>query len=1359
MRNLCLVKFRALTAAVVAGLAVCHSGVPEAAAQFSASGRRPPKPVTTQPGPARPTPPRPTTRPQPQQDPGPDALIARYTGIVMQQPGAQFPLQRLAQLYRQRDGKLDQLVAEFERRAAQTGPNQWTALVALAGIYRQAGQRDRAVSTYEQAIGQKPQDPIPLVALGHLLNDSGDRAGAKQRFEQALPHLSTDAEREQLLRTLMGLCLELKDWDGAQRHHEQLVRRAKGSFYVRGELGRELLLRGQYERAVKEYEDVVRAATGDNRVLGPALRDLGKAQAKLGRKDDAMKTLRHALRISGSQSGIRREIYEIIVEIYRADDQLPQLIAELEEQQLNDFQQLRMLGSLYEETGQVAKALTTYQQALRKNARDVDTRIKVVQLLQIQGELDLAIKEYEALIQAAPRNPDFVFQLAEALIQRGDRQQALHHLQRLEQRSGRDEETLAALVDFYERVEESDRAMALLQKLSQMGVRDPRHLVELGERYWQQGDKEKAKRTWERILTVVTDRALARFTLGEVYLEHAMPSEGLDALREAMKLAPTKLKFRKAYALALERTGASASSQTARSRQYDEALGIWEELLENAGDDAHLAREARQHIVTLWSLRGKLERREKPLQRQLARQPPDLEAGRLLAEIQIRLKNYAAAEQTLTTVTRLAPGDVASLTSLERVLVLQRKLRPAIAVLQKLVEAEPKRAREYYQRMSEYAAELYADDEAVQYAARAVELNPDNPDGHKKLGDMYRRRQQHDKAIGAYRQAISKNDRMWPVYLVLAELLLSKGETQEADLLLRRVVRASPDDELVTRAARLSMRINMGNASLESLEKELLPVALGNPQKPLYRRLLVELYGAMTLPLVHQSRSPNPEEAARARNQLERIGGRAVKPLLDALNDTRLDQQRIAIELLSHIRNRGAGPALFAFATGTADPESRARAMQAVAALRDPALLPKLAELLAPGGEVRADESDPVIVAAAWGVASMESARSRPLLLELVESDAPSLRALGALGLGLIEDRRSIPLLGEVARSVERGPLPRAAAAHALGRLKATAEVETLMQLAEASDRTVRASAILALARVGAAAGSRVIADALTSPDRNEREAAAQAALVHATGQWRDAGPPTSDSYRVDVRSLLDDLKPAGYTPDQQVEALVALAPQLARAAAAATLSSPERASIVADALLVDGRLPGFAPLTPDLTQVADPGRQRAAQAAEQIAAAVVAPFVALATHPSAPVRALAIDFLAGRDESAAVQAVRSALDDSEERVQRTALQALAERRDPTTIAPVSELLAPSHPWSVRRRAAETLGAIAASSKDERAFNALQRAATEDDYALVREAAALALHEVDPERARSVLTSIAKQDAEPRVRSAARRGL
>src|SRR6202030_1921162 len=110
-------------------------------------------------------------------------------------------------------------------------------------------------------------------------------------------------------------------------------------------------------------------------------------------------------------------------------------------------------------------------------------------------------------------------------------------------------------------------------------------------------------------------------------------------------------------------------------------------------------------------------------------------------------------------------------------------------------------------RMAQYALQIYKDDDAIKYAARAVELNPDDAEGHRRLGEMYRSRQEGDPAV----------------------LLLSKGQSEEADRLFRRVVRGAPDEELVARAARLSMQINLGKGTLESLEQELLPLSIGNP--------------------------------------------------------------------------------------------------------------------------------------------------------------------------------------------------------------------------------------------------------------------------------------------------------------------------------------------------------------------------------------------------------------------------------------------------------------------------------------------------------------------------------------------------
>ena len=189
--------------------------------------------------------------------------------------------------------------------------------------------------------------------------------------------------------------------------------------------------------------------------------------------------------------------------------------------------------------------------------------------------------------------------------------------------------------------------------------------------------------------------------------------------------------------------------------------------------------------------------------------------------------------------------------------------------------------------MAQYALQIYKDDDAIKYAARAVELNPDDAEGHRRLGEMYRSRQDVDHAIAEFRAAIAKNDRLFVVYFELADLLLSKGQADEADRLFRRVVRGAPDEELVARAARLSMQINLGKGTLESLEQDLLPAG---DRQPAAAHLPAPPRRDLREPDVRAraARAPRDarEDADDARAGARRASAsRAVKPLLDALAD------------------------------------------------------------------------------------------------------------------------------------------------------------------------------------------------------------------------------------------------------------------------------------------------------------------------------------------------------------------------------------------------------------------------------------------------------------------------------------------
>ncbi len=1293
-----------------------------------------------------------------------DALVARYTAIVLSQPAAPFPIQRLAELARERDGNLKKIVEDFERRAQASSPEAWSAKLALAGLFKQDGRFADAISGYEAAIRERPSGASARLALAALEADRGDPRGARRNYEEALPLLTAPTDVESTRRALLGLCLDLEDWDAAAKHHAELVKSAQGSLFVKAELGKELMARGQFDRAETELREVVKSASGDNRALAPALRDLGRVLAKQKKMTEALATLKKALAVAGSAAGVRAEILIVLTDAFRAEGRLAELIAILESENASDFQHLAMLGELYEETGSVDKAVALYRRALKADPKRVDVRVRLVHLLQSAGDLEAAIAEYELLVRASPTNPDFVFELCETRIQRGDRPRALALLDDLERRSANDAETLSRLAEFYDKIEERERSLRVLQRMVAVNGSDPTPLIDLGDRYFQSGDKKRALETWARLRALPGGRAKAASALGDVYLDHDMPTEAIAALREAVELEPMNARFQKALAVGLERTAASSSNA---KRQRSEAEAIWESLLASAANDPLLAREARSHVVSLWSIDRELTNHIAPLTRRLDTTPPDLEAGRLLAEVQRKLQRFAEAEATLRRVVKNAPGDEESLLSLERVLVQQRKLAQAIETLSKLVDVDSKRAREFYQRMAQYAAELYRDDDAITFAAKAVELSPDDAEGHAKLGAMYRKRQDTVRAISELRRAIQKNDRLFPVYFELAELLLATGQTDEADRLLRQVVRSAPDEELIARAARMSTQLNLGKDSLATLERELLPIAVGNPQKPVYRRLLVELYGAMTAPLVDDARSERHDAAARARAELAKIGARGVKPLLDALTDDRASQQRIAIDVLAYVDNKSAAPALYTFAMGSADKALRVRAMIACGALRDPSLLPRYRATLLPqgSGAAPAPPNDALTMAAAWGVARMGHPQAEPLLTTLLSSPAPDLRAVAALGLGLSGHRQHEAELTELARSKEAGESVRVAAIYALGELGGPSSDrarDLLVELASsARDGELEQSALVELARHGddklRPLVARLVAGALFSESASARNNAAEAAL------WLGGRTGSGATERLAVperalslRQMLESLKPTESDSSARARAVVHLAPALSDAAASAVAMSPARALVVASALYDAKDELCLAPLFPPLGPLAEPLASTSRAAVERVASAVVPGFVRLVRHPDAAVRARATELLARRGEHEAREAVIDALDDADEGVQRTALTSIRTVHSPELADAVAHVVLHAESWPVRMEAVGALGRIGARTTTAHALEALAAVARSDRFAVVRDAAARTLWQLDPKAARPLLEELRAKDAEASVRESAK---
>ncbi len=1263
-------------------------------------------------------------------------MIAHLMDTLLRTPedaGAAMPA--LLRLVRERDGSIDALVADLERRAnGGHAPEVW---LVLGDVYREADRLDDAIRAYTRAESIAPASPAPPHALGELYRRMDRRTEARESLDRALGRTTDPHGQGEILRSLMALAVTLRDLASARGYHGRLVALDHG-VGVRRELADALLAAQQFSDAVTEYQSVARALAGDNRVLPPVLRDLGRAQLGAGQASEALATLQRALSLAGGDSGVRRDIYDAMAEAHEQLHDLEPWVATLEREGNGTFERSMLLARLHDQLGQTEAGITALRRAIGQRPGDLNAHLQLVEALTRAGRIEDLIAARRQVVALAPGNPGYVTALAELLVQNGRRAEALRMLAQASAHAGSDADAHSELAAVYARLGEDAQATREHELAARLDPDNPDTLGTLAERYLETGQRDRALATARRIMESSRDRARGATRLAEWYANHDMQPQAAEMYREALRLRPDSLDDHKGLAVLLE-----------QSRAYEPAITEWRRVIELAGTDRELRREARSRIVNLWNLAGRLQGQLAALEHLFGATPPDLEAGRDLAEAYARLRRPEDSARVLRRIADLAPGDVGTLTALERLLAQRGELEPALAVLRRLVQADPGHARDWYQRLSQHALALHRDDEAIEYAAHAVQLNPDDAQGHLSLAELYRTRNDTGHAIASFRRALELNDRLFPTYFELADIYLGRDEPREAVQLYRRVLRLAPDDELVARAGRMAIQIAPAGAAVTELERDLAAASAAAPGRAVLHRLLVDLYAAMCRPLIHEVRHGTPAEAAQARTELTRLGSRALAPLLDALSSADAGQQRVALEILGYLGNPNAAGALLTVSEGNGDLDVRREALRAAAALGDPRSLPRLTAL--------ARSSDGTLATlATWGVARVRSPAAVTVLTRWLDADqASDVRVMAALGLAGTRDPRARQRL-TAALDPAGDEAVQAAAVWALG---GNGDLATGARLRAAlsGSALVRAAAVAALAagpREQAPVGE--ISAALFSPvSPSLRRSAARALVRLAGGDRGDSArvftdPALAHSGRGMLLALLD---PPDGTPDGG-DALVRFAPEITRAARDA-LGLREGLFTVLDALAQPGRL---APLVTTVDS-----REEVTSAASRITRDLSPDFAAVVGYPDPGVRRRVLRVLSASGTPVAGAALVLAVGDTDPGVSEAAVRALDAFTGPTPPGAAEALarrLGTEIPWTTRLAAAEALGRTGSAG----ATGALTAALASDPYAYVRTAAAralgaLAARGTDPTAVAAAVAALARaeaSDADAGVRAAAR---
>ncbi|MCS6915787.1 MAG: HEAT repeat domain-containing protein [Myxococcales bacterium] len=1090
-------------------------------------------------------------------------LVAQLQAELCAHPDDGATLRRLLSLYR-RHRSPGHLQTELAERARSSGAPQ--DLLCAARVARELGQLDEAHTLLLQALDRlqtsrpgRPDRALVLLWLADLAlaRTPPDTSEGQRRLEEALSSLPAgDPRRPRLLRRLADLCRSEGNLACYEQRLQDLLALGGGAKDpLRRELAEVLGRAGKPKEAIAQWRQLASGLSGPAR----AEVELRIGEQQEADRDDlaALATYRAALQLLPRDHHLRLDLYERLVQVHRRRDDLPSLLHMLERQWPpggRGFLEWQLLGRLYDECGQMDQAQAAYRAALLRNPHHIDTRRRLIAVLERSGQTDEVLRQYERLQQDAPGEPRHYLELAERLDRAGQRSRALGVLRRAAARFAGDPSLHSALADLYQRWGEADLALREAELLTRIDPGEEGHIVNLGELYWARGRRDKAEQVWKRLLAH-PNRALGQARLADVYAEHAMMGPAVELYQKALQAEPHNLQIKRGLASAYERM----------NRPRD-AAPLWEQIYLAA--QGPLQHEARQHLSSLvakdvrlrahlatWQqrLRALLERPQSP--------PPDevLALGLLCAEASARLGRLAEAEATLASllgVLRDGPPRAEVLLQLVPLYRQQHKLAEAIAALKEVLSLRPDRQKEIYAQLAELSMQGYRDEEALSYAEQAVT----DAQGELRLGELLERKDDVARAIAAYRRAIALDDRLLRAHMALARLHLRQGDLAQAAAMYREVAKKAPQEELVLEAGRKAIDLHEYLGTLPQLVRELTPLAHLYPQKAACRKLLLELYERYAMPLVAQARAGDAE----ARAELSRLGQSGLKPLSEALVEGDGAEQRVAVALLGELGNPAAAPALLQLAQGPArggeaarpsavfnvlaggarppvvggpgsssDIDLRVGALVQAARLADPRSAPVLARLSqAPERQIR--------LAAVYGLGRLGPRLGRSeaeAVLRALSDSSPEVAAMACLAAGEVLARwpgARNRLRAQLLQLIERGRRPdegseiqAAACVRAAGRLRELALVPLLIELLREGNEELERQAAWALGRIGDRRAALPLLRAVFLKQDPVREAAVAALLALGAERPPEEAPwPEPTPWQLDPRLLLAPLPP-----------------------------------------------------------------------------------------------------------------------------------------------------------------------------------------------------------------------------------------
>lgn len=521
------------------------------------------------------------------------------------------------------EGKLDrpradQAVAEL-REVLRLDPNDAESLALLGEFYFATDRNDEAIDTFRRLVAAPaPIDSRFFEAIMPGRNLSPDAAAA--RLGESLLRVGRTAEAIDAIRQAISLAPDNVGY------LELLSRTVEANADA-----------GKQQTVLSELQRVVAANPSNSAAVGL----LARTQARAGRTDDAVATLRTGLSKLGSnqrdQLTLRAELAQILTDALRYDEAVAvyddllkergigsTLLAAENDKRFASLVLTRIIG-LRRQAGQTDAALASIERlrALLGNA-DPSADVQLVQLLREQGKRNEAL---EAARRARARFPDsveFIRLEAATLADLGRVDEAAALLRERLKGVADDYNEYLALANLYMEAGRGREAVEAARKALDLAPPERPELVTqalimLSSAQERAGDTKGSEETLRRILAKEPNNPTALNNLGYFLVEHnERLNEALEMIQRAVRAEPNNASFLDSLGWAYFKLG-----------QLDEA----ERHLSDAARRNPSSVAIHDHLGDLYQRRGKPEQARAAWRRALTLSTEPSETTRIKAKL------------------------------------------------------------------------------------------------------------------------------------------------------------------------------------------------------------------------------------------------------------------------------------------------------------------------------------------------------------------------------------------------------------------------------------------------------------------------------------------------------------------------------------------------------------------------------------------------------------------------------------------------------------------------------------------------------------------------------------------------------